>query len=43
MKDPQMVLRQLEQVRAETLRRLESLTQEQLDWRPLPADGKEEW
>ncbi len=43
MKEPQMVLRRLDQVRTETLRRLESLTQEQLDWRPPAADGKEEW
>jgi hypothetical protein len=40
MKDPQMVLRQLEQVRAETLGRLEGLSQAQLDWRPPPAGGK---
>ena len=43
MKGPQIVLKQLEQVRAETLGRLEGLTQAQLDWRPPPADGKEEW
>jgi hypothetical protein len=43
MKDPKVVLGQLEETRAETLRLLEPLTQEQLDWRPPPADGKEEW
>jgi hypothetical protein len=43
VKDPQKVLRRLEQVRAETLRRLESLTQERLDWRPPQIDGEEEW
>jgi len=40
MKDPQTVLRKLEEVRAETLRRLEDLTQEQLDARPSHRD---EW
>jgi hypothetical protein len=43
MVDPQMVLERLDQVRAETLRRLESLTQEQLDGRPPPAGGEQEW
>lgn len=43
MKDPQMVLQRLEQVRVETLRRLESLTQDQLDWHPPQVDGEEEW
>lgn len=43
MKDPGTVLGQLEETRAETLRLLDTLTQEQLDWRPPPADGKEEW
>jgi len=43
MKEPQKVLRRLEQVRAETLRRLESLTQDELDWRPPLAGGEEEW
>jgi len=43
MKDPEVVLGQLEETRAETLRLLEALTQEQLDWRPPAADGKEEW
>jgi len=43
MDDPQAVLGRLEAVRAETLRTLEGLTQEQLDWRPPPVDGKQEW
>lgn len=43
MADPKAVLRRMERVRAETLRYLDSLTQEQLDWRPPPADGEEEW
>ena len=43
MVDPQKVLEHLDQVRAETLRRLESLTQEQLDWRPPQAEGDDEW
>jgi len=43
VKYPHEVLRRLEQVRSETLRRLEDLTQDQLDWRPPPADGEEEW
>ena len=43
MKDPEVVLEQLEETRAETLRLLEALTQEQLDWHPPAVDGKEEW
>jgi hypothetical protein len=43
MKDPQMVLRQLEQVRAETLGRLDALTQEQLDWRPPQVGEEDAW
>ena len=43
MKEPQKVLEHLERVRQDTLRRLESLTQAQLDWRPPPANGEEEW
>jgi hypothetical protein len=42
-KEPQKVLGRLEQVRAETLQRLENLTQAQLDWRPPTAEGEEEW
>jgi len=33
----------MEEVRTETLRTLDMLTQEELDWRPPPADGEEEW
>ena len=43
MKDSHEVLRRLEQVRSETLRRLEDLTQDQLDWRPRTTGGEEEW
>lgn len=43
MADPEAVLRRLQDIRAETLRYLDSLTQEQLDWRPPPAEGEEEW
>jgi hypothetical protein len=41
--DPEAVLRRLEDIRVETLRYLDSLAQEQLDWRPPPADGEDEW
>lgn len=43
MKDPQVVLGKLEEIRAETLRRLDDLSQEQLDWRPPQADGERAW
>ena len=43
MKDSQMILRKLQAVRVETLRRLQDLTQEQLDARPPQAEGNEEW
>jgi hypothetical protein len=43
MKNPQMILRQLEKVRAETLQRLEALTQEQLDWHPPRAQDEGAW
>jgi hypothetical protein len=43
MQDPQKVLGRLEQVRTETLQRLESLAQDELDWRPPQIDGEEEW
>jgi hypothetical protein len=42
-KDPQRVLKRLEEIRAETLRRLEGLTQEQLDARPPQGDGEDAW
>ena len=37
------ILEKLDQVRAETLRCLEGLTQEQLDARPRREDGEEAW
>jgi len=43
MKDPQTVLRKLDEVRAETLQRLEDLTQEQLDAPPPHRDDEEAW
>ena len=43
MKDPKLVLARMEEVRAETLRVLDGLTQEELDWRPPPVDGEDEW
>ena len=44
--DPAAILARLEEVRAETLKRLNTLTQEELDWRPgiKRADtGADEW
>jgi hypothetical protein len=44
MIDPQVVLSKLEEIRAETLRRLDDLAQEQLDWRPSSGpDGEGVW
>jgi hypothetical protein len=43
MKNPQVVLSKLAEIRAETLRRLDTLAQEQLDWRPPQADGQKVW
>ena len=43
MKDAESVLGRMEEIRVETLRILDALTQEQLDWRPPPADGEQEW
>jgi hypothetical protein len=44
MKAPHVVLNKLEEIRVETLRRLDCLAQEQLDWRPPPdTDGEEVW
>lgn len=43
MKDAKSVFGRLENTRAETLQTLDSLTQEELDWRPPPADGEQEW
>jgi hypothetical protein len=33
----------MDKIRAETLRTLDTLTQGELDWRPPPADGEQEW
>ena len=42
--NPSAILTQMEQVRAETLRRLDGLTQEQLDYRPpVAAAGEAAW
>lgn len=43
MNDLSGVMGELERVRSATLAGLETLTQEQLDWRPPTPDGKEEW
>ncbi len=43
MTDPLDILNALDHIRAETLRRLDGLTQEQLDWRPPAAEGEEAW
>ena len=37
------VFMRMENTRTETLRYLDSLTQEQLNWHPPPADGEQEW
>lgn len=41
--NPQNVLTELEQIRVETLRRLEGLSQEQLDAQPPPMEYEEAW
>ena len=44
MATPDDVLKGLEAIRAETLRRLDRLSQDQLDWRPPPEDeGEQGW
>jgi hypothetical protein len=43
MTDPLQILARLEEVRSQTLRRLDGLTQEQLDLRPAAEDDTEEW
>ncbi|MCP4542843.1 MAG: DinB family protein [Chloroflexi bacterium] len=43
MHAPQTILNKLEEIRTETLRRLEDLSQEQLDQRPPQADGEGIW
>ena len=42
MTNPLDILNQLDQIRIETLKRLEPLTQEQLDWKPPTEGGGEE-
>jgi hypothetical protein len=41
MDDPQAILARLDAIRAETWRRLDTLTQEQLDWRPPPSPSND--
>lgn len=47
MIEPHAILEKLDRVRAETLKRLDTLTQEQLDWRPPisaeRSNGEDEW
>lgn len=43
MKDLQTVLGKMQEIRTETLRRLDSLSQEQLDWCPPQGEGEETW
>jgi hypothetical protein len=43
MIDPLDMLAQLEDIRAKTLRRLEGLNQEQLDYRPVAEGKSQEW
>jgi hypothetical protein len=40
MPEPAEILAHLDAVRAETLKRLDSMTQDQLDWLPAPADDR---
>lgn len=37
------ILNHMDDIRAETLKRLKTLTQAQLDWTPPQGDGEEEW
>jgi hypothetical protein len=41
--DPPTILRELDAIRAATLRRLAELTQEQLDWRPPGGEDDAAW
>lgn len=43
MEEHQAVLAALEKARLGTLRRLDRLTQAQLDWQPATVEGKREW
>lgn len=43
MDEREAVLQEMEEVRAETLRRLEGLTEDQLQWQPPAGEGEEAW
>lgn len=43
MDEREAVLQEMEKVRAETLRRLEELTEDQLQWQPPAGEGEEAW
>jgi hypothetical protein len=43
MTAPAAILERLDAIRADTLGRLEGLTQQQLDWHPLGEGGEEAW
>lgn len=43
MEKLQGVLGKLDEIRAETLRRLDGLSQAELDWRPAHGEGEEVW
>jgi hypothetical protein len=43
MNEPLEILNRMDGVRAETLKRLEALTQTQLDWKPSQGDGENQW
>jgi hypothetical protein len=43
MTDALELLNKLDSIRAETLKRLDGLSQDQLDWRPSTKEGEEAW
>jgi hypothetical protein len=43
MSDPLEIFHQLNHIRAETLKRLDDLTQDQLDWKPPISDSENAW
>ena len=43
MNDPLEILNHMDGIRAETLKRLAHLTQDQLDWKPPAGSGEEHW
>ena len=43
MNNPKTVLAKLEEVRTQTLKYLDNLTQKQLDWKPSNGAGESEW